>query len=82
MKINHDKDYINNTLNLINYSFDYLHSKSNWKIKFEYKENEIKNYDIAIYNGKKCYSKNNIDFDTFCDICAYFLEFYNLLKNK
>ena len=37
----HDKQYINNTLNLINYSFELLNSKSNGKIKIQYKENEI-----------------------------------------
>lgn len=82
MNKTYDKNYINNTLNLINYSFDYMNSKSNWKIKIEYKENEIWKYDLTIFNGKKYYSKNNIDFDLFCDICYYFIEFYNLLKNK
>ena len=75
-----DKEYINNTLNLINYSFELINSKSNWKIKLVYKENTIWNYDIAIYNWKKYFSKNNISFNEFEDISYYFLEFYNLLK--
>ena len=78
----HDKQYINNTLNLINYSFELLNSKSNWKIKIQYKENEIWNYDLAIYNWKKYFSKNNISFDKFCDYCSDFIEFYYLIKNK
>ena len=45
-----DRQYINNTLNLINYSFELLNSKSNGKIKIEYKENTIGNYDLTIYN--------------------------------
>lgn len=75
-----DKEYINNTLNLINYSFELINSKSNWKIKLVYKENTIWNYDIAIYNWKKYFSKNNISFNEFENIAYYFLEFYNLLK--
>lgn len=77
-----DREYINNTLNLINYSFDLLNSKSNWKIKIQYKENTIGNFDLAIYNWKKYFSKNNISFDKFCDYCWDFIEFYYLIKNK
>ena len=78
----HDKQYINNTLNLINYSFDLINSKSNWKIKIQYKENTIGNFDLAIYNWKKYFSKNNISFDDFCNYCSDFIEFYYLIKNK
>lgn len=78
----HNKQYINNTLNLIKYSFDLINSKSNWKIKLQYNINEIWNYDLAIFNWKKYFSKNNISFDDFCFYCSDFIEFYYLIKNK